>query len=120
MVEQLLTIEQVAARLQLSPRRVRALVRSMPGACIRAGRALRFTERDVTRLLDALRWPSPSASAATSGTRAARFASAARPSSSGNTAQERLDAQMRLLSQQRKKPASERKSLTVLPGGENA
>lgn len=73
MPETLLTLAQVADRLQLSPRRVRALVTAHPGACIRARRALRFTERDVTRLLEALRWPSPSASAARSGTPAARF-----------------------------------------------
>ncbi len=54
-MDQLLTIQQVAVYLNVSPRTVRRLVarRSLP--CHRFGRVVRFNERDILRWLTARR-----------------------------------------------------------------
>jgi len=54
-LEQLLTIEQVAQALQVSSKTVRRLVAYRRLPCVRFGRSLRFASGDVLRWLAARR-----------------------------------------------------------------
>ena len=49
----LLTIDQIAAYLQVSAKTVRRLVASRRLPCIRLGRVLRFQQADVFRFIEA-------------------------------------------------------------------
>lgn len=84
---------------------------------IRRGRTILLTTEAIQRIIRALEWRSHSASAATSGTRAAPSASVGRRLPSHSSAQDAAREAMRLLLQRPKKPASARTRLTALPGG---
>ena len=125
MPDALLSLDQVAERLGRHPKTLR---RMLPELMARApalharklGRSILFTEQDYALILEALKWRSVSASAAKSGTRAARSASAGKPSTSESSAQERLRALLQSKQQSGKPAASRRTTLTVLPGGRAA
>ncbi len=52
-MDQLLTLQQVASYLNVSPKTVRRLVARRAIPCVRLGRALRFQPADVSRWVSA-------------------------------------------------------------------
>jgi len=117
--EALLTREEVAARLGVSTKTLQR--RCPPGfAWVKIGRRVLLPEARFPELLKALEWRSLTASAAMSGTAAARSASARKRSSFPSSAQAQVAELTQKLLGRRKKPASARTTLTALPGGRDA
>ena len=116
------TRAEVAQALGISER---TLKRRLPGLMARhpnlrvsrIGRTVAFTPAQLRALMEAMEWRCPNASEAPSGTRAARSASAAKPSKSGNSAQDAVREQMLKLLGPKKRPVSGASNLRVMQGG---
>jgi hypothetical protein len=123
MPDPLLTADQVAAALHIAsaaPRTRRRLLAQLARAAqvapIRVGRQSLYSPTDLHRMIEAARC-STSDAAAPSGMRAAPSASAARRSTSPNSAQARLRELTQKLLPAPRKPASAKPTLRALPGG---
>lgn len=83
---------------------------------VRRGRTILMTPDQIQRTIKALEWRSTSASAATSTTRAAPYASGRRSSPSASSAQERALEQLRKHMRPTKRPASAMSTTKATPG----